>query len=376
MTGAGVPLVDVRADAAPVLAEIKRRMGAVLEHGQFILGPEVRELEAALASFVGGGSAISVSSGRDALLMALMAEGIRPGDAVFVPAFTFVATAGAVIAAGAAPVFVDVDPRRFTLDVGALENAVVHVAAAGRLRPRAVIPVDLFGMPADYPAIDRVAAAHGLFVIADAAQGFGGRLDGIPAGRLAPVTATSFFPTKPLGGFGDGGCLFTADEARTVRLRAIRVHGLGGPGGDECMRLGLTGRLDTLQAAVLLAKLGRFGEDLAARRRIAEAYSNMLEDAVTVPWVPAGAESAWAHYSILTERRDAVRRALAENHIASRVYYARPLHLHEAFADYGSGPGSLPVTERLSREVLSLPLHPQLPLATAEEIAAIVRTAV
>ena len=373
--GAPMALVDLAAQYERLGPRLRARLDAVFRHGQFILGPEVRELEETLGRFVGGAHVVGVSSGRDALLMALMAVGVGPGDAVFVPAFTFTATAEVAVAAGAVPVFVDVHPRTYTLDPAALAAAVARVRRDGGLRPRAVIPVDLFGLPADYPAILAVAERDGLAVIADAAQSFGARLHGTPVGRLAPTTAVSFYPTKPLGGYGDGGCVLALDGARADVVRAIRVH--GHRDGSPCAeRLGLTGRLDTLQAAVLLAKLEVFEEELARRRALADRYDAALGDAVVTPQLPVGAESAWAHYSVLCDDRDAVRAALAARGMPSRVYYEVPLHLHPAFAPYGQGPGSLPVAEATAKRILSLPLHPYLDPDAVARVAAAVRDAV
>jgi dTDP-4-amino-4,6-dideoxygalactose transaminase len=353
-----IPLLDLKRQQQRLRAQIDANLMRVLDHGQYVLGPEVGELETRLADFVGGGEAVGVSSGRDALIIALMAEGIGPGDAVFVPAFTFIATAEVVAALGATPVFVDVDPTSYNLDPAALEAAVAEVAGAKGLRPRAVIPVDLFGQPADYGAITAIAEAKGLFVLADAAQSFGGELEGRRVGRLAPVTATSFYPSKPLGGYGDGGCLFTEDAERAATYRSLRGHGFAG--GPEVSQLGMTGRLDTLQAAVLLPKLAVFAEELAARRAIAARYDAALADSLACPTQLPGATSAWAHYSITCDDRDGLSRALGEQGIGSRVYYAPPLHLHPVFAAYSRGVGSLPVAEALSRRILSLPLHPYM----------------
>ncbi|KAB2876740.1 MAG: aminotransferase class I/II-fold pyridoxal phosphate-dependent enzyme, partial [Bauldia sp.] len=229
-------------------------MDTVLAHGQFILGPEVEVLEKRLAAFSGAGHAIAVSSGRDALMIALMAMGVKSGDAVFVPAFTFAATAGAVVSVGARPVFVDVDPVTFNMDPADLDRAIAETRAAGVLTPRVVMPVDLYGLPADYPAINAIAARHGVAVLADSAQSFGGAIGGARVGALAPITATSFYPTKPLGCYGDGGAVIAESEELAEAVRMIRSHGRSGT-GDEAVVLGLTGRLDTIQAAILLVKL-------------------------------------------------------------------------------------------------------------------------
>ena len=362
-----LPFVDLKAQYARLKPRMDARIRAVLDHGQFILGPEVVELEAELVRFSGAAHAITVANGTVALTISLMAEGIGPGDAVFVPTFTFAATAEAVFAVGATPVFCDVGADTFNMDPADLERAVADVPAGGSLRPRAVIPVDLFGLPADYAAINAVADAHGLFVLADAAQSFGASRDASRVGRLAAVTTTSFFPSKPLGCYGDGGAIFTDDGGRAEVMRSIRVHGQGADG--QCVRPGMNGRLDTLQAAALLAKLEAFEDEIQARQSLARRYDQALRGAVTLPARIEGAASVWAHYSIVVDNRDGLRDALAALGIPARVYYPSPLHLQPAFRDYGGGPGSLPVSEELSRRILSLPIYPDLDEATVDRVS-------
>lgn len=369
-----IAFVDLKAQYARLGPRIAARVRAVLDHGQYILGPEVDELETALARFTGASHAIGVSSGTDALVIALLAEEVGRGDAVFVPGFTFHATAEAVAAVGATPVFCDVDPRTFNLDAADFSRRLEEVAAAGALRPRAVIPVDLFGLPADYDAVGAIAAEHGLLVLADAAQSLGATLGGARVGRLAPVTATSFYPTKPLGAYGDGGALFTDDARRAELVRSIRVHGAGRDGASE--RLGMNGRLDTLQAAVLLAKLDALEEEVEARELVARRYDELLADRVAVPARVPDASSAWAVYSILVDDRDAVIDALTSRGIPTRIYYRTPVHLHPAFRPFGEGPGSLPVAEALSARILSLPMHPYLDHDAVARICAAVAAAV
>ncbi len=351
MTDGPVPLFDPRGQVGRLRAEIDARVARVLDHGQYILGPEVGEFEERLADRAGVAHAVTLGNGTDALTLALLAEGIGPGDAVFVPSFTFVATAGAVVAAGARPVFCDVDPASFNLDAEDLARRAARPPDG--LRPRAVIPVDLFGQPADYAAIGDVASAHGLSVLADAAQSFGGAREGAPVGSLARVSATSFYPTKPLGGVGDGGALLTADAELARRLRAIRVHG----GGEIA---GQNSRLDTLQAAVLLAKLATFEADLERRAAVAARYDAAFAGLVGRQICPPGTLTAHAVYAVLVARRDAVQAALTDRGIAHRAYYATPLHLMPAMRPFSEGAGSLPVTERLSAEILALPLHAEL----------------
>jgi dTDP-4-amino-4,6-dideoxygalactose transaminase len=351
-----VPLFDLSRQAERFGLKLNQRIAEVLQHGRFILGPEVEELEAALARFTGARHVIGVSSGRDALIISLMALGVGAGDAVFVPAFTFSATAGAVVAAGAVPVFTDVDPATLTMDAEQLERAIKRTLRNTALRPRAVIPVDLYGLPADYAAIEAVATRYGLSIIADAAQSFGARVGSRRVGTLAEITATSFYPTKPLGAFGDGGAIFTDDDQLAQAVREIRSHGTRGS-GDVAMRLGLTGRLDTLQAAVLLVGLEVFEERLASRREIAARYQRAFSGVVGTPPQSALLCSAWALYTIRTRDRDNVRGRLAAAGVETGLYYRVPLHRHPAFAGWLTGEEELPVSEQAADEVLSLPLH-------------------
>jgi UDP-2-acetamido-2-deoxy-ribo-hexuluronate aminotransferase len=366
-----VPLFDLTRQDEQFGARLDRRLARVLRHGQFILGPEVAELEAALAAYAGVRHAIGVSSGRDALIMALMALGVGPGDAVFVPALTFSATAGAVVAAGAAPVFTDVDPKTFNMSAEQLDRAIELTVAGGELRPKVVMPVDLYGLPADYSAIDAVAQKHGLMVVSDAAQSFGGMIGEKRVGALAPITATSFYPTKPLGGFGDGGAIFTNDNELAETVRQLRSHGTQGS-GDVAVRLGMTGRLDTLQAAALLVKLERFDESLAQCRHIAARYQQALDGVVRTPRTPHPFASAWALYTIRVANRDAVRARLTQSGIETGVYYRVPLHQHPAFAGFLTGEEELTVSEQVSDEVLSLPLRPGLSQGDVDHVIAAV----
>lgn len=364
-----IPFIDLKAQYARIKPDIDRRIAAVLEHGAYILGPEVRELEAALAGFCGARHGIAVASGTDALQIALMAEGIGTGDAVFLPGFTFTATAEVVVLLGATPVFVDVHPRRFTMDPGDLDAAVARTLKAGKLRPAAVIAVDLFGQTADYGALSVIAERHGMFLLADAAQSFGGMMQNRPVGTLAPTTATSFYPAKPLGGYGDGGALFTDSDERAALMRSIRVHGQGEDRYED-VRVGVNGRMDTLQAAILLAKLSIFPEEIAAREAVARRYDARLAKAgIAVPERVPGCASAWAQYSILIDRRDAVAAALKERGIPTMIYYPRPVHLQPAYRAYGDGDGALPVSEALCRRILALPMHPYLTAEDQEMIA-------
>lgn len=354
-----VPLFDLKRQQARLRSDIDVRISRVLDHGQFILGPEVDALERDLAAFAGARHCIAVSSGRDALIMALMALGAGPGDAVFVPAFTFSATAGVVASVGASPVFVDVDETTFNMNPEALETVVSQVVADGVLRPLAVMPVDLYGRPADYPAIAEIAARHNIQVVADAAQSFGGSLGDTSVGALAPISCTSFYPTKPLGAFGDGGAVFTEDDKLAEAVSQIRTHGRQGD-GDEALRLGMTGRLDTIQAAVLQAKLAVFADELARRQEVAERYNAALSDAIATPLNEQGIGSAWALYTVRLPNRDDIRARLQADGVSTALFYRIPLNRHPAFAKYLTGREDLPVSERLSAEVLSLPMGPDI----------------
>ena len=364
---APIPFVDLKAQYLRLKTEIDAAIATVLEHGRFILGPEVAEFERRLAAHCGAAHAVSCANGTDALQIALMAEGVGPGDAVFVPSFTFTATAEVVLLLGASPVFCDVDADDYNLDVAALDRRFAAIRREVRLRPPAVIAVDLFGLPADYVALNDLAAREKLFLLADAAQSFGATMNGVKVGRLAPVTATSFFPAKPLGCYGDGGALLTDDNERAARYRSIRVHGQGG-GKYEIARVGLNSRLDTLQAALLLPKLAILDDEIAARERLAAHYDTALAGAATLPGRRPGQQSAWAQYTIQLDERDRVAAALQAQGVPTAVYYPQPMHLQSAYAVYGAGPGSLPVSERLSARVLSLPMHPYLDDASAERI--------
>jgi len=366
-----IRFLDLPAQQARLGPGLRARLDAVLSHCQFILGPEVTELEQALAVRGGAAHGVAVSSGTDALQIAMMAEEIGPGDAVFLPAFTYTATAEVPLLLGATPVFVDVDPATFQIDPAHLRQRITDVRAAGRLRPRAVVGVDLFGQPADWPTLSAIAAEHGLFTLDDCAQAFGASLSNRPLGTMADATAISFFPSKPLGGYGDGGALLTDDADRAALYRSLRSHGEGTT-RYEVLRTGMNGRLDTLQAAVILAKLDVFDAELAAREAIARAYDAALSGLVAIPARVAGATSAWAVYAVLLDdaaARDRAQAALRSAGIPTAIYYPRPLHLQPAYAHAHDGV-ALPVSEELSQRVLALPIHPDLPEGTALRVAA------
>ena len=367
--------VDLNAQFREIETDVRGAIEAVLQHGQFIMGPEVRALEEELADYCEVKHAITAASGTDALLMALMAYQVGPGDAVIAPPFTFVATAEVIQLLGATTVFVDVEEDSFNLDPTRLAETVARIRRHGKLRLRGIIPVDLFGLPADYRAIESIAAENGLFVLADAAQSFGGVRDGKKAGAFGAMAATSFFPAKPLGGYGDGGALFTDDDELAELVRSIRVHGMGANQYDN-VRTGITGRMDTLQAAVLRCKLKVFDRELAARRRIAGVYTRELEGVVNPPRIPPGCESAWAQYTVRSEARDKIRAHLHARDIPTAVYYPCPLHRQPAFSEADGAGLSLPVSEMLSKQVFSLPIHPYLSEDAQLEVIAAVKSAV
>ena len=367
-SSAPVLMLDLDAQRRAIGPLMDQRIGAVLEHGQFILGPEVKELEELLADRAGVRHVVTCGNGTDALQIVLMAWDIGPGDAVFVPSFTFTSTAEVVALVGATPIFCDVRADTYNLDVASLEAAIDAVLEAGVLTPRAVIPVDLFGLPADYPSIHAVAQRHGLKVLGDAAQSYGAALDGLPVGSLAEATGTSFFPAKPLGCYGDGGAVFTDDDELAALLRSIRVHGKGTDKYDT-VRIGLNSRLDTIQAAVLLAKLTVFDDEIAARQQVAERYTDALGN---VPGIvtPSRAPSAWAQYTLRVPggRRDGLGQHLKAQGIPTAVYYPRALADQPAFREVAQQSRPTPVSSSSALEVISLPMHPHLPPKQQEMI--------
>lgn len=382
--------IDLAAQQSGIRHKLEQRIKAVLDHGNYIMGPEVGELEEKLAAFSGARHCIACSSGTDALLMALMAWEIGPGDAVFVPAYTFFATAEVVALLGATPVMVDIDPVTYNMNPRDLEKAIAAVAArdaslyplprpalSHALTPRAVVAVDLFGQAADYAALLPLAKRHGLLVLEDAAQSFGARQDGRRACALGcDMAATSFFPAKALGCYGDGGAVFTDDDARADELRSIRVHGKGGSKYDN-VRIGLTARLDTIQAAVLLCKLEIFEDELAARHTVAGWYADRLADlpGVVTPAVAAGNTSIWSQYCIRIPngRRDATAAALKERGIPTNIYYPKPLTLLEAFKPLGYKADDMPESLKASREALALPFHPYMAKADVDRVTTAIK---
>jgi dTDP-4-amino-4,6-dideoxygalactose transaminase len=367
-----IAFTGLQAQSERLRSAIEARISRVLDHGKFIMGPEVLELETRLGEFCGASEAITVANGTDALQIVLMAAGIGAGDGVLIPSFTFTATAEVVLLLGARPVFVDVEPASFNIDCYDLERRIENELRKGA-SVKAVIAVDLFGLPADWPRLNDIARRHGLLLIADAAQSFGGALDSKRVGTLAPVTTTSFFPAKPLGCFGDGGAIFTDDPAIAASVRSIRIHGQGAE-KYETVRVGVNSRLDTIQAAILLVKLEVLEEEISRRNSIAQKYTNHLADIVGTPVVPSGHRSAWAQYTIKTEHRTVLERALKEAGVPTAVYYPRPMHQQSAYQGYAAGDDSLPVCEMLSGKVLSLPFSAYALDEEVEFICAAVRS--
>jgi dTDP-4-amino-4,6-dideoxygalactose transaminase len=370
-----VPFIDLQAQRRRIGPRMEQALARVLAHGAFIMGPEVAELEKRMAAFCRVKHALSCSSGTDALILALMAKGIGRGDAVICPSFTFAATAEVVALLGATPVFADILPDTFNLDPAGIGPAVAAAQSAG-LRPRAAIVVDLFGQPADYARLQPALESHRLIVLADGAQSFGAAFQGRRVGSIGEIACTSFFPAKPLGCYGDGGAVFTDDDALAAAMVSLRVHGQGADKYDN-VRIGINGRLDTLQAAVLLEKLAIFEDEIALRQRVAARYNELLAGHAIVPAVMPGATSVWAQYTLRFKpgRRDAVAAALKAEGIPTAIYYPKPLHQQTAYRHFPVAGGELPVSDRLAGEVLSLPMHPYLDEATQDRIVAAVKRA-
>jgi dTDP-4-amino-4,6-dideoxygalactose transaminase len=370
-----IAFIDLQAQRRRIEGRVKQAIDTVLAHGQFISGPEVKKLEDQLAAHCGAKHAIGCSSGTDALVLALMALRVGPGDAVFVPSFTFAATAEAVALVGATPVFVDCLADTFNIDVASLEAAVEMIKKAGKLRPVGVIAVGLFGQAPDFKAIDAVAGKHQLWSMDDAAQSYGASYDNRRVGTLAHVTTTSFFPAKPLGCYGDGGAIFTDDDELAEVMRSLLVHGKGSDKYDN-VRIGMNGRLDTIQAAILLEKMRIFDEEIAMRDEVAARYSESLRDVAQTPAVIGGANSVWAQYTIVVDDRDAVAAHLKTAGIPTAIYYSKPLHQQTAYKHYPAAPGGLAVSDDLAIRVLSLPMHPYLDRRSQDRVIAAVSSAV
>jgi UDP-2-acetamido-2-deoxy-ribo-hexuluronate aminotransferase len=380
---------DLTTQQDRIKEKLDKNIQAVMKHGQYIMGPEVKELERRLSEYVGIKHAIACSSGTDALLLALMAYGIGPGDAIFTTPFTFIATAEVITLLGATPVFVDIDPKTFNIAPEKLELAIEALKAndpsryplpltlhASHLTPRGIIPVDLFGLPADYDRINGIAKKHNLFVIEDAAQSFGAEYKSKKSCSLADVACTSFFPAKPLGCYGDGGMCFTDNDSIADIMRSLLVHGKGSDKYDN-VRIGINGRLDTMQAAILHAKFDIFPEEVELRDKVAQNYSKLLSPLSSLfsPYTPEGLRSVWAQYSILAkdgDHRTALQKKLQDNKIPTAIYYPKPLHLQTAFASLGYKKGDFAMSENTASRIFSLPMHPYLVEQDQQQIANII----
>lgn len=366
--------IDLAAQQAHIKNRIDARIQSVLSHGDYIMGPEVVEFEAAMAQFCGARHVVSCANGTDALELAMVVLGVGHGDAVFCPAFTFASTAEVVPATGATPVMCDIDPVTYNLRPDSLARAVAHAREIG-LRPALVNAVDLFGLPADYDAIEGICAAEGMKLIADSAQGFGSVHKGRNSGTIGDIATTSFFPAKPLGCYGDGGAIFTADDGLADLMRSLRVHGKGADKYDN-VRIGRNSRLDTIQAAILLEKLAIFADELDRRQAVADRYSAALGNLIDTPQVPEGLSSSWAQYTLRCREgqdRDALMAALKAEGIPSVVYYPRPLHRQTAYANFPRDPVGLPASEAASAQVFSLPMHPYLDTSDQDRVIDVLR---
>ena len=370
--------IDLAYQQKRIRNKIDSNIKTVLDHGQYIMGPEVKELENKLAAYVGTKHAIGCASGTDALLMALMAYNVGPGDAIFTTPFTFIATAEVISLLGATPVYVDIDAKTFNIDPDKLEKAITALAKnekTSSLTAKGIIPVDLFGLPADYDRINAIAKKNGLFVVEDAAQSFGAEYHGKKACALGDIGCTSFFPAKPLGCYGDGGMCFTDDDTLAETMRSIRVHGKGGHKYDN-IRIGINGRLDTMQAAILLPKFEIFPEEVELRNKVAGNYTDLLngKNSLATPYIPVSLKSAWAQYSILAEneqQRTELQGKLKAAAIPTAIYYPKPLHIQTAFAGLGYKPGDFPISEDCAGRIFSLPMHPYVQKEDQEKIAGI-----
>lgn len=362
--------IDLEKQQERIRPQIDSAIKRVLDHGHYIMGPEIAALEAELAAFVNSKHCISCASGTDALLLGLMAYGIGPGDAIFTSPFTFFATAEVIALTGATPVFVDIDPETYNIDPAKIITAVARIKREGTLRPRGIIPVDLFGLPADYDAIMPFAEEQGLFVLQDAAQAFGAVYKGRTCPSLGHIGAASFFPAKPLGCYGDGGAVFTDDDKLAEIMQSIRVHGKGTDKYNN-VRIGLNARMDTIQAAIVLEKLKIYPEEIESRQRIAREYGDRIPN-IKKQSIPAGYKSVWAQFCVESDRRAEVQAALNEQNIPSMIYYVKPLHLLAAFSHLGYRAGDFPAAEAASEHIFALPFHPYLQTHDIEKICDVI----
>ena len=351
-----IQFIDLAAQYQHLKTKIDARIKTVLDHGKYIMGPEVQELESELANYVGVKHAITCANGTDALTLAMMVLNIKPGDAVFCPTFTFFATAEVIAYEGATPVFVDSDEATFNICPIDLEKRIQATIAEGKLMPKAIIAVDLFGLPANYPEIQNIADKYNLKLVEDAAQGFGGSINGKRAGSFGDIATTSFFPAKPLGCYGDGGAVFTNNDEYAELLKSYRVHGKGKDKYDN-VRIGMNSRLDTIQAAILLEKLAEFPTELINRNKAADNYEKSLSDKYQTPKVPTGYVSSWAQYTLVSANRDVEMSAYIEQGIPTMIYYGKCMHEQTAFNQLGYQTGDFPIAEKLAESVFSLPMH-------------------
>jgi dTDP-4-amino-4,6-dideoxygalactose transaminase len=373
MMSDSIAFIDLAAQRRRIGSRMDEAILRVVNHGGYIMGPEVKQFEADLSAFCGAKHVISCANGTDALALVLMAKSVKPGQAILCPSFTFAATAEVVAWLGAVPIFVDCLPETFNMDPASLEFGINTARQLG-LKPVGVIPVDLFGQPADYDAIEAICAREDLWILCDAAQSFGASYRGRKLGTIGAATSTSFFPAKPLGSYGDWGAVFTNDDELAAIMRSLRVHGQGSDKYDN-VRIGMNGRLDTMQAAVLIEKLKIFPDEIAARDRVAKRYNEMLGDVVAVPVVAEGNTSVWAQYTMRVPNRDALAAALKAKGVPTAIYYPKPLHQQTAYSKFPCAGNGVPVSERLAGEVLSLPMHPYLEEAVQDRIIAAVREA-
>jgi len=370
-----IPFIDLKTQYHNNKSNIDSAVAKVLEHGQYVMGPEVTELEQQLCDYIGVKHVVSCSSGTDALVLPLMAKKLNLNDAIFTSPFTFFATAEAITLAGGTPVFVDIDPVTYNIDPKQLEQQIERVLAEGKLVPAGIMPVDLFGLAADYDAINAIAKKYDLFVLEDAAQAFGANYKGQKACGLADIAATSFFPAKPLGGYGDGGAVFTNDSELHAELVSLRVHGQGKTGDKyDNVNIGLNARMDTIQAAVLLEKLKLYDQEINLRNQVAQQYNEQLAGVVKTPHTPDGQGSVWAQYSIESPQRNQIREALQAKGIPTAVYYPTPIHLSAAYQHLGHNIGDFPISEAASKTIMSLPMHPYLDTDTIMLISDTIKT--
>ena len=368
-----IPFVNLQAQYKILANRINESIKQVLDSSDYILGSQVSTLEERLAKYLNVGYALSCSSGTDALLMILMTKKLVKGDAVFTSPFTFFASSEVITLAGGTPVFVDIDENTYNLNPVFLERKIEQVCLDNFFQPKGIIPVDLFGIAADYNRINKIAKDHNLFVLEDAAQSFGADYHGKRAGNLADIAATSFYPAKPLGCYGDGGAVFTNDSELYEKLVSLRVHGQATNGDKyDNVRIGLNARMDTIQAAILLEKLKIYDDEREARNRVAAAYTERLKDVVQTPIVPDGQTSVWAQYSVQASNRDEVRMALQEQGIPTAVFYPIPIHLSTAYKHLGYKQGDFPVAEAVSKRIFSLPMHPYLEEPQIDQICEVI----